>query len=141
MMKNFPLWSMKFLQAKITFLKRNSAHLTQRAIKLKLITLPKNARRSITYDNGSENTQHEKVNQFLGTDSYFCEPYHSWEKGSVENINGLIRRFIPKKTNLAKINEKTIANIEFWLNNLPKKCLNFKIRRFIIFITLFNGLL
>lgn len=112
--------------AKITKLSRNSAHLTQRAIKLRLIDLPKEARLSITYDNGSENTQHEAINDFLETQSYFCEPYHSWEKGSVENLNGLIRRFFPKSSDLKKIKPHQLAKVEFWLNNRPRKCLNFK---------------
>ena len=53
---------------------------------------------TITYDNGSEFCYHERVNQELQIKSYFCKPYHSWEKGTVENINGLIRRFFPKGT-------------------------------------------
>jgi len=56
---------------------------------------PADLRRSITYDNGSENYEHWKVKLALGTQSYFCEAYHSWEKGTVENTNGLIRRFLP----------------------------------------------
>lgn len=112
--------------AKITKLSRNTAHLTQRAIKLRLVDLPKEARLSITYDNGAENTQHEAINKFLETQSYFCEPYHSWEKGSVENVNGLIRRFFPKSSDLKKIKPYQLAKVEFWLNNRPRKCLNFK---------------
>lgn len=81
--------------------------------------------RSFTYDNGSENTEHELTNLMLGTDSYFCDPYHSWEKGTVENTIGLIRRFLPKKTNFATISNKELRKIERWLNNRPKKCLNF----------------
>ena len=52
---------------------------------------------SITYDNGCEFSLHEKINKELNIKSYFCKPYHSWEKGTVENINGLIRRFFPKR--------------------------------------------
>jgi len=87
---------------------------------------PKRMRQSITYDNGSENVEHGELNREIGTRSYFCEPYHSWEKGTVENTNGLIRRFLPKKTDFAKISEERIAEIEIWLNNRPRKCLGFK---------------
>jgi transposase, IS30 family len=53
--------------------------------------------KTITYDNDLENALHYEVNKSLNCKSYFCNPYHSWEKGPVENVNGLIRRFIPKK--------------------------------------------
>lgn len=87
---------------------------------------PKHLRQSVTYDNGSENMEHVELNHEIGTRSYFCEPYHSWEKGTVENTNGLIRRFLPKKTDFAKISDERIAEIEKWLNNRPRKCLGFK---------------
>jgi transposase, IS30 family len=81
---------------------------------------------SITYDNGTENSRHEIVNEALQIKSYFCKPYHSWEKGTVENINGLIRRFFPKKTNFDTITEKEINFVENWINHLPLKVLGFK---------------
>lgn len=83
-------------------------------------------RRSITYDNGTENAGHTMVNRSLGTKSYFARPYHSWERGSNENINGLIRRFIPKKTDLYSVTEEQLADIEYKLNNRPRKCLNYR---------------
>ena len=81
---------------------------------------------SITYDNGCENTKHEIVNEALQIRSYFCKAYHSWEKGTVENINGLIRRWFPKKTDFDTITEERIQFVEDWINNLPMKVLNFK---------------
>lgn len=84
------------------------------------------ARRSITYDNGLENAKHEDINSILKTKSYFCNAYHSWEKGSVENVNGLIRRYIPKKTDLSLIPDDRIRYIEDQINNRPKKCLEYK---------------
>ncbi|WAC08171.1 MAG: IS30 family transposase [Thermodesulfobacteriota bacterium] len=81
---------------------------------------------SITYDNGSENIEHQKINEALGTQSYFCNPYHSWKKGSVEYPIGLIRRFLPKKTDFAIIKPSQLKTIENLLNNRPRKCLNFK---------------
>ncbi len=71
-------------------LPRKSAGHTSRALVSRLGSFPAKACLSITYDNGSENTEHGVVNRVLGTDSYFCAPYRSWEKGAVENINGLI---------------------------------------------------
>lgn len=87
--------------------------------------LPDHAKRSITYDNGSENTDHSKLNLLLGTSSFFCEPYHSWEKGTVENTNGLIRRFLPKDTNFDTMSDEAIQKVESWLNDRPRKCLDF----------------
>ena len=81
---------------------------------------------TITYDNGSEFCYHEKVNQELGTKSFFCKPYHSWEKGMIENINGLIRRFFPKGTDFDTITEDEIQQVEDWINNRPMKILGWK---------------
>ncbi|MDH4183227.1 MAG: IS30 family transposase, partial [Nitrospinota bacterium] len=77
-------------------------------------------------DNGSENADHALVNRTLGTDSYFCAPYHSWEKGTVENTIGLVRRWLPKKTNLDTVSDDKIKEIERWLNDRPRKCLGYK---------------
>lgn len=82
--------------------------------------------RSITSDNGSENTNHQKVGQELGADMYFCHPYHSWEKGSVENMIGRIRRYIPKGTSIHTYSREQIQWIENQLNNTPRKCLNYQ---------------
>jgi IS30 family transposase len=82
--------------------------------------------KTITYDNGSEFCYHERVNNEMGIKSYFCKPYHSWEKGTVENINGLIRRFFPKGTDFDKISDELIQKVEDWINNRPMKCLNWK---------------
>lgn len=96
------------------------------ALNLRLSRYPEYMRKTITYDNGSENVQHTLVNRVLGTTSYFCEPYHSWEKGSVENTAGLVRRILPKKTDFAIITKEQVKQIETLLNNRPRKCLNYK---------------
>ena len=82
--------------------------------------------KTITYDNGCEFTLHEKVNSHLETQSYFCKPYHSWEKGTVENINGLIRRFFPKGTDFDTITDEQIKYVEDWINNRPMKVLKYQ---------------
>ena len=107
-------------------LQNKKAHTTQQAIVRSLLHVPPHARKSITYDNGSENYYHESVNHKLGMQSFFCKPYHSWEKGSVENANGLIRRYIPKKTNLDNVTQEELTRIEKLINNRPRKCLGFK---------------
>lgn len=87
---------------------------------------PQHMRRTITYDNGSENALHQDINRKLGTQSYFCAPMHSWEKGSVENAIGLIRRRLPKKTDFNVISDEVIKQTERWVNTMPKKCLGFQ---------------
>ena len=82
-------------------------------------------RRSITFDNGLENAEHELIAKALRLKTYFCNPYHSWEKGGVENGIGLIRRFLPKKTNFSLISPTCISRIESTLNNRPRKTLGF----------------
>jgi IS30 family transposase len=104
---------------------KSAQHMSQALIDC-LLPLPTQFRKSITYDNGSENTSHQDINSTLGTHSFFCTPYHSWEKGSVEQVIGLIRRTYPKKTDWALLSASDIATIEFQLNHRPRKCLDFK---------------
>lgn len=110
----------------ITKLSSKNASDTTQALIQKLSSHPQNFVQSITYDNGTENAMHLQTNRALACKSYFCAPYHSWEKGSVEQVNGLVRRYLPKKTDLTQITQETYENIEFLLNSRPRKCLNFK---------------
>jgi len=110
---------------KITKVARHTPSHTRRAITKTLSQYPQRARRSITYDNGHENLEHQKVNDALGTKSYFCEPYRSWEKGTVENTAGLVRRVFPKKTDFKIITNRQIKRLEYRLNNRPRKSLSF----------------
>lgn len=99
---------------------------TKNAIIKRLSKHPENLVKSITYDNGVENAAHLKVNQELGCESYFCQPYRSWEKGAVEQLNSLVRRFLPKGTDFTEISDKTLREIEDRLNSRPRKCLGYK---------------
>jgi IS30 family transposase len=115
-------------KSRFTKLKKNqdkTAEVSSQSLIAMLSSIPEDFRKSITYDNGSENFKHQDINIKFGMRSFFCEPFHSWEKGSTENRNGLIRRFIPKGTDLSTIPEELIQFIEDWLNNRPMKCLKF----------------
>ena len=81
---------------------------------------------TITHDNGIENKNHEDVAKALSVQTFFCNPYSSWEKGSVENTIGRIRRFISKGADLNDYSDEEIAAIEHWLNHTPRKCLGYK---------------
>jgi IS30 family transposase len=91
--------------AKLTKLKAKTSRAMSMALARRLSRYPANVRLSITYNNGPENAEHMRTNKILGTCSYFCEPFHSYERGTVENTIGLVRRFLPKKTNLAKTSQ------------------------------------
>lgn len=110
---------------KMKKLQRKTAQENKNGIVHHLRHLPPKLRKSITYDNGSENTEHKQVNVKLGTRSYFCNPYHSWEKGTVENTIGLIRRFFPKKADFSHLSPTQVRKVEFLLNTRPRKCLNY----------------
>lgn len=110
----------------ITRLVSKKAFVTKNAIVKKLSSHPGDFIKSITYDNGCENAAHLETNDELKCNSYFCQPYHSWEKGSVEQINGLIRRYYPKRTDFLKVSDKKLFEVEQLLNSRPRKCLNFK---------------
>lgn len=79
---------------------------------------------SKTFDNGIENRYHEKLHE-LGINTYFCDPYSSWQKGGVENANKMIRRYLPKGTDLSKISKKRIQCIEDLINKKPRKILGY----------------
>jgi IS30 family transposase len=87
----------------------------------RLKNLPPPSRRSITFDNGQENRHHAKLHDSLAAATYFCTPYSSWQKGSVENAIGLTRRVWPKKTDYATLDEQDIAALEYRLNTRPRK--------------------
>jgi transposase, IS30 family len=112
--------------SKLGKLKRKTASQMSHSLNRTLCRFPQEVRRSLTYDNGTENTNHLETNRVLGTKSFFCAPFHSWEKGTVENTIGLVRRHLPKKTDLAKVSLEEIKAIERWLNNRPRKCLGFQ---------------
>ena len=112
--------------AMVTSLPGLGARSMREALIRRLKRVPLELRQTITYDNGTENAGHTMVNRELGTSSYFCHAYHSWERGTVENTIGLIRRFFPKQTDFEKISPYRIKKLEQWLNDRPRKCLNFQ---------------
>jgi IS30 family transposase len=83
--------------------------------------------KTITFDNGTENVKHIEIKEEYKTiKTFFCDPYSSWQKGSVENLNGLIRQYLPRKLNLDEITQDQIYEIQEKLNNRPRKKLGFK---------------
>ncbi len=81
---------------------------------------------TITYDNGLEFAEHQKMAQTLSADIYFAHPYASWERGLNENTNGLIRQYLPKSRPLDNVTQKELKHIMDQLNHRPRKSLGFK---------------
>jgi IS30 family transposase len=107
-------------------LKTRKAVSKTKSLATDLSVFPSKLIKTMTTDNGAENADHnnwtKKINNLL---VYFCNPYHSWEKGSVENIFTRVRRFIPKGTSIDLIDRQTAKYIQYRLNNTPRKCLNY----------------
>ena len=83
-------------------------------------------KKTMTYDNGVEMARHENITQKTGMKIYFAHPYSSWERGTNENRNGLIRRYLPKGTDFNLINKKQLMIIQEKLNNRPRKIIGYK---------------
>jgi IS30 family transposase len=81
---------------------------------------------TITMDNGIENRYHGDISMVTGAKIYFCDPYSSWQKGAVENINGILRRYFPKGTDFANITQAELDKAVFLINNKPRKILGYK---------------
>jgi transposase, IS30 family len=80
---------------------------------------------TITYDNGKEFSNHEKIAKALNAECYFAKPYHSWERGLNEHTNGLVRQYLPKKMSFKDVTNEQLQSIAEKLNHRPRRCLNY----------------
>lgn len=103
---------------------RTAASMTEAAIR-ELGKLPSGAVKSITCDRGSEFAGWKEIEDALHCEVYFTDPYRAWQKGSIENSNGLLREFYPKGRGLSNVDPKTLQHNVDLINNRPKKVLNF----------------
>ena len=97
-----------------------------KAIISELSKLPKGAVKTITCDRGSEFSEWRKIENELNCNMYFADPYCAWQKGTNENLNGLLREFYPKGRNLERVSEKTLKKNLALINARPKKVLHFQ---------------
>ena len=88
--------------------------------------LPATARQTITFDRGSEFLGYAELARAHGIEAYFCDPHSPWQKGSVENANGRLRRFLPGELDLATLTPARLHEIERQMNDTPRKCLGFR---------------
>jgi IS30 family transposase len=119
-------------QAIVTVVERKSGYAVMAKVSYKTADLvgsaiiqalnPLKARvKTLTYDNGKELSGHARINEALGSRDYFARPFASWERGSNENLNGLLRQYVPKKRQMINIMDEEIKMIENRLNNRPSK--------------------
>ena len=94
---------------------------SNRVVKERLGAVPKEICKTLTRDRGTENMGWKELEEVLKMDCYFGRAYCSQDRGSNENVNGLIRRYFPKKTDFAKISDEQIRNVEYLLNTRPRK--------------------
>lgn len=107
-------------------LKNKSAEETKNALIITAESVPKDLFLSVTFDNGTEGAKHTEIKKEYDVETYFCDPFSSWQKGGVENANKLIRYYLPRNTDLSKLTDRDIYEIQEKLNNRPRKCLQYK---------------
>jgi len=111
---------------KLAKVDNKKANVKSKSLINQLENMPRDYVKTITFDNGKENYQHQQISQQLNCRNYFCNPYHSWEKGSVENLIGLVRQYLPKRTDLATVSQGELSWIAWQLNNRPRKILGYQ---------------
>jgi len=104
----------------------HGAEAVRDAIARTIVTLPRELRRSLTWDQGAEMAQHARLSIDTGIQVYFCDPQSPWQRGTNENTNGLLRQYFPKGTDLSAHSAETLAAVAAVLNARPRKALEWK---------------
>jgi transposase, IS30 family len=102
------------------------ADTTRKVLMKRLKDLPAALRRSVTFDNGKEFAEHRQLARKLNLETYFATPYRSWQRGTNENTNGLLRQFFPKRTDFSRISHQEVARAETLLNERPRRRLDYR---------------
>lgn len=117
----FERTSRRMLLAK---LEQRDAYTAYQAFAKKLKWIAPHLRKTLTYDQGSEMAEHERLTKKLAIEVYFCDPHSPWQRAGCENHNGLLRDYLPKGMDLADVTQAELDRIAFELNERPRKTLN-----------------
>jgi IS30 family transposase len=104
----------------------HGAEAVREAITRTMVSFPEQLRRSLTWDQGAEMSQHARLRIDTGLHVYFCDPHSPWQRGSNENTNGLLRQYFPKGTDLSVHSETDLAAVALALNTRPRKTLGWR---------------
>jgi len=107
-------------------LKTKTAAETGKAIIRVLRRLPQDARKTMTFDNGGEFGRHRQMEADLDMITFFCDPHSPWQRGTIENTNGILRRDMPRKTDITNYTTRDVGEITWAVNSTPRKCLGYK---------------
>jgi IS30 family transposase len=107
-------------------LKTKTAAETSQVMARVLGMLPRGACKTVTFDNGGEFHNHQRLETALGVTTYFCDPHSPWQRGTIENANGILRRDMPRKTGITNYSTNDIDEITWAINSTPRKCLGYK---------------
>lgn len=128
--KNNPFLSVQYERksqlVRIHKMKNKTSFETNNALIKSIESLPSYLFKTITFDNGTEGAEHMEIKNLFNVKTYFCDPFSSWQKGGVENMNKLIRQYLPRNIDIENITEKHILKIQEKLNNRPRKNLNYQ---------------
>ena len=105
----------------ITRVSNKTSDATVSAIEKRMSMIPEVMKKTITLDNGSENSNWQMIEEKTNLKTFFAHPYHSWERGANENANGLLREYFPKGTDFSMISDAEIEAVELRLNSRPRK--------------------
>ena len=104
----------------------HGAEAVRDAVARAIISLPEQLRRSLTWDQGAEMSQHARLRIDTGVAVYFCDPHSPWQRGTNENTNGLLRQYFPKGTDLSAHSVDDLAAVSATLNGRPRKTLGWR---------------
>ena len=116
-------------------LRNKSAAVTAKAVTHCLRPLAASVR-TLTVDNGQEFAHHQTITEHLKMPIYFCDPYSPWQRGTVENMNGLLRQYFPKTLDFSTLTGRQLRRAEDRLNHRPRKCLGYKTPHEVFFSTM-----
>ena len=104
----------------------HGAEAVRDAIASKIVALPVHLRKSLTWDQGAETSQHAQLRIKTGSEIYFCDPRSPWQRGTNENTSGLLRQYFPKGTDIGRYPERELDAVAATLNSRPRKTLEWK---------------